>query len=156
MAEVSSELGFPGELFESGDGRGRARPQDVDRHIGARIRQRRLALGIGLPRLAELVGVTAQQAYKYERGINRVSAGRLFVIAQALAADVGFFFQGLDDVRKFDVTPQGRLLLEFVSSFVSLNEQCHQAALSSLVRALADCGARDTWPRNKPRKPAET
>jgi transcriptional regulator with XRE-family HTH domain len=143
MAAVSSEPGFPGELSKSGDGRGRTWLQDVDRHIGARIRQRRLALGIGLPRLAELVGVTAQQAYKYEKGINRVSAGRLFVIAQALAADVGFFFQGLDDVREFDVTPQGRLLLEFVRNFMSLNEQCHQAALSSLVRALADRGARD-------------
>ncbi len=89
--------------------------------------------------MAELIGVTNQQAHKYEKGINRVSAGRLYLIAQALDADIGIFFQGLDDDRKFDVTPQGRLLLELARTFVSLKEQRHQVALSSMVRALANC-----------------
>jgi len=53
----------------------------IDDHVGARIRERRIMLGLTQQQLAELIGVTYQQAHKYERGINRVSAGRLFEIA---------------------------------------------------------------------------
>ena len=53
------------------------RTQDVDRHVGARVRERRIMLGFTQQQLADLIGVTYQQAHKYERGINRVSAGRL-------------------------------------------------------------------------------
>src|ERR1700720_3252708 len=59
--------------------------QDVDRHVGARIRERRIMLGLTQQQLADLIGVTYQQAHKYERGINRVSAGRLFEVAQVLS-----------------------------------------------------------------------
>ena len=60
------------------------RVQDIDRHVGARIRESRIMLGLTQQQLADLIGVTYQQAHKYERGINRVSAGRLFQIARAL------------------------------------------------------------------------
>src|SRR5215208_6446639 len=56
----------------------------IDDHVGARIRERRIMLGLTQQQLAELIGVTYQQAHKYERGINRVSAGRLFEIARVL------------------------------------------------------------------------
>jgi transcriptional regulator with XRE-family HTH domain len=62
----------------------RARAQDTDRHVGARMRERRIMLRLTQQQMAELIGVTYQQAHKYEKGINRVSAGRLYHIAQAL------------------------------------------------------------------------
>ena len=55
--------------------RSTSRTQDIDRHVGARIRERRIMLGLTQQQLADLIGVTYQQAHKYERGINRVSAG---------------------------------------------------------------------------------
>ena len=58
----------------------------IDDHVGGRIRERRIMLGLTQQQLAEMIGVTYQQAHKYERGINRVSAGRLFQIARAYAA----------------------------------------------------------------------
>src|SRR4051794_31223821 len=60
------------------------RTQDIDRHVGARVRERRIMMGLTQQQLADLIGVTYQQAHKYERGINRVSAGRLYEIAQVL------------------------------------------------------------------------
>src|SRR5437879_9688309 len=59
----------------------------IDDHVGARIRERRIMLGLTQQQLAEMIGVTYQQAHKYERGINRVSAGRLFEIARVERAD---------------------------------------------------------------------
>jgi transcriptional regulator with XRE-family HTH domain len=52
----------------------------IDDHVGGRIRERRIMLGLTQQQLAEMIGVTYQQAHKYERGINRLSAGRLFDI----------------------------------------------------------------------------
>src|SRR5580698_11610968 len=68
------------------------RTQDIDRHVGARVRERRIMLGLTQQQLADLIGVTYQQAHKYERGINRVSAGRLFEVAQVLGVPVSYFF----------------------------------------------------------------
>ena len=51
-------------------------------------------LGLTQQQMAELIGVTYQQAHKYEKGINRVAAGRLYHIAQALGVDVSYFFEG--------------------------------------------------------------
>jgi transcriptional regulator with XRE-family HTH domain len=78
-----------------GDGARRPRPQDVDRHIGARMRERRVMLGLTQQQLAELIGVTYQQAHKYEKGLNRVAGGRLYQIAQALGVEVAHFYEGL-------------------------------------------------------------
>ena len=52
--------------------RSTGRTQDIDRHVGARVRERRIMLGLTQQQLADLIGVTYQQAHKYERGINRV------------------------------------------------------------------------------------
>ena len=62
---------------------GRSRPQDIDRHVGARMRERRIMLGLTQQQMAELIGVTYKQAHKYEKGINRVAAGRLYSVAQS-------------------------------------------------------------------------
>jgi transcriptional regulator with XRE-family HTH domain len=60
------------------------------------MRERRIMLGLTQQQMAERIGVTYQQAHKYEKGINRIASGRLYNIAQALGVDVGYFFEGLD------------------------------------------------------------
>ena len=123
--------------------RERSRPQDIDRHVGARMRQRRIVLGVDQHQLAEMIGVTSQQVHKYEKGINRMSAGRLYTIAQVLGVDIKFFFEGLSDNQTVESTPQGRSLLELARNFASLSDRRHQAALNNLVRAVADTTAHD-------------
>ena len=54
-----------------------------------------IMLGLTQQQMADLIGVTYQQAHKYERGINRIAGGRLYAIAQALGVEVGFFFEGI-------------------------------------------------------------
>ena len=68
---------------------------DVDRHIGGRLRQRRLEREMSQEILAERLGITFQQVQKYERGVNRISASRLFDIATVLELPIADFFEGL-------------------------------------------------------------
>jgi transcriptional regulator with XRE-family HTH domain len=70
--------------------------KSIDRRVASRIRERRLQVGMTQQQLAELIGVAFQQAHKYERGISRVTAGRLYYIAAALQAPVGYFFSSAD------------------------------------------------------------
>ncbi|WGH77808.1 helix-turn-helix domain-containing protein [Jannaschia ovalis] len=69
----------------------------VDVHVGQRIRQRRWMVGMTQQQLAEKVGIKFQQIQKYETGMNRVSASRLWEIATAMDVEVGHFFEGLSD-----------------------------------------------------------
>lgn len=118
-------------------GPGRSRAQDIDKHVGARMRERRVMLGLTQQQMAELIGVTYQQAHKYEKGINRIAAGRLFTIAQALGVEVSYFFEGLDTENDFKPTPQQRMLLELARNFIAMPSKKFQEALCSLARALA-------------------
>lgn len=67
----------------------------VDRHVGRRLRQRRMLLGLSQERLAVSLGLTFQQIQKYERGVNRIGAGRLFDLSRQLDVPIGYFFDGL-------------------------------------------------------------
>jgi transcriptional regulator with XRE-family HTH domain len=98
-------------------------------------------LGLTQQQMAELIGVTYQQAHKYEKGINRIAAGRLYHIARALGVEVGYLFEGLGGNKAFKATPQQRLLLQLASSFVAIPIRKHQEAICSLARALAEPGA---------------
>jgi transcriptional regulator with XRE-family HTH domain len=110
----------------------------MDNHVGARIRERRSMLGMSQQQLAAAIGVTYQQAHKYERGLNRISAGRLHAIATALGVKVGFFFEGVaDHGSQTAITPRQRMGLELVRNFAAIDNAKHQEALSQLVRALA-------------------
>lgn len=71
-------------------------PDPVDIHVGNRIWQRRRDLGLSRRALGEIIGVGLKQVNKYETAANRVSAGRLFEIAGALAVPVEWFFDGMD------------------------------------------------------------
>jgi len=70
---------------------------EIDRHLGKRLRQRRRTLGLTQQQIAEAVGVRFQQIQKYECGANRISAARLWLLAKALEAPVSSFFDGLDE-----------------------------------------------------------
>ena len=94
-------------------------------------------LGLTQQELAELIGVTYQQAHKYERGINRVSADRLYDIAQALNVPVGYFFEQLEDAGRFEIKPRQRMCLELARNFGQITNQRHQEALSFVARALS-------------------
>jgi transcriptional regulator with XRE-family HTH domain len=118
---------------------GRSRAQDVDRHVGARVRERRVMLGLTQQQLAELIGTTYQQAHKYEKGVNRISAGRLHRAAQALGVGVGYFFEGAEAGPAPVPTGQQRLMLELARGFVALPRP-QQEALCALARALAKGG----------------
>jgi transcriptional regulator with XRE-family HTH domain len=96
-----------------------------------------MMLGLTQQQLAELVGVTYQQAQKYERGINRVSAGRLFDIARALGVPVGYFYEGIGEEGDRQVTQRERMLLEIARNFADITNERHQEAVSKLARALA-------------------
>src|SRR5436190_15751943 len=117
--------------------RSTGRTQDIDRHVGARIRERRIMLGLTQQQLADLIGVTYQQAHKYERGINRVSAGRLFEVAQVLSVPVSYFFDGLEAENTRPVSPRERMCLELARNFAQIPNDRHQEALSQLARVLA-------------------
>ena len=78
-------------------------PNEMDVHVGQRLRVRRSLLGLSQEKLAESIGLTFQQIQKYERGTNRVSAGRLYDLSKILDVPVGYFFEqfGKVDVENY-------------------------------------------------------
>src|SRR5271163_2431875 len=109
----------------------------IDDFVGGRIRERRIMLGLTQQQLAEMIGVTYQQAHKYERGINRISAGRLFEIAHVLSVPINYFFEGLDGEASRSASPRERMCLELARNFAQIPNERHQEALSQLARVLA-------------------
>ena len=74
-----------------------SRPSPIDIHVGSRIRLRRTLLGMSQERLGEALGLTFQQVQKYERGVNRVGASRLFDLSRVLDVPISFFFDDLPE-----------------------------------------------------------
>ncbi len=115
----------------------------VDVHVGKRIRHRRWMVGMTQQQLAERVGIKFQQIQKYETGMNRVSASRLWDIADALSVPVSFFFEGLrDGAAPGDTTLPGDILadreaLELVRSYYAIPEN-QRRQLFELARVLSD------------------
>ena len=71
--------------------KGRSNP--IDAHVGSRVRQRRMLLGMSQEKLGKAVGLTFQQIQKYERGINRIGASRLFTLSKVLSVPIAFFYE---------------------------------------------------------------
>lgn len=69
----------------------------IDVHVGYRLKLRRTIMGLSQSALADPIGITFQQLQKYERGMNRMGASRLYAIAQILKTPVTYFFEGLED-----------------------------------------------------------
>lgn len=76
-------------------GKGEDGPHPVDRHVGRRVCEKRLALGYNQSDLGRALGLTFQQIQKYEKGSNRISASKLWDIARFFKVDIGYFFEGL-------------------------------------------------------------
>src|SRR3954453_13899624 len=74
-----------------------SRPSPIDVHVGSRIRLRRTLLGMSQERLGEALGLTFQQVQKYERGVNRVGASRLFDLSRVLDVPISFFFDDMPE-----------------------------------------------------------
>src|SRR5450759_645440 len=72
-----------------------SKPSPIDVHVGTRIRLRRTLMGLSQERLGEALGLTFQQVQKYERGVNRVGASRLFDLSRVLDVPVSFFFDDM-------------------------------------------------------------
>jgi transcriptional regulator with XRE-family HTH domain len=109
--------------------------------VGARIRERRIMLGMTQEQLAREIGITYQQEHKYERGVNRVSASRLYQITQVLRTPVSYFFEGIDAPAERRLTARERLMLEMVRTFGGIADPRLQEAVSELTRSLAE-----PWP----------
>ena len=132
----------PVDGTEPGVVRPSTRANNADRHVGARIRERRIMLGLSQQQLAVLIGVTYQQAHKYERGLNRISAGWLYDIAGVLSVPISWFFEGMtDETTAAEMTPRQRMCLELARNFAMIDNLKHQEALSAMARALAQAEA---------------
>jgi transcriptional regulator with XRE-family HTH domain len=85
-----------------------ARADPVDAYVGSRIRVRRTLLGLSQEGLGKMLGLAFQQVQKYERGANRVSAGRLYLLSKALDVPVSYFFDGLPPGAAFALSSPSR------------------------------------------------
>lgn len=115
----------------------------VDEHVGERIRRRRAELGLTQEHLAASLGISYQQIQKYETGANRISAGRLYQIARRLESPIGLFFEGIEAAgAPGNKPPSGvssnRVTIEAVRNFAAINDPAVRAALSNLIRSLAE------------------
>lgn len=119
----------------------------VDVHVGKRVRHRRWLVGMTQQQLAEKVGIKFQQIQKYETGMNRVSASRLWDIAAALSVPVSFFFEGLSEDSRSDTQTESadvpldilkdKEALELVRSYYAIPET-QRRRLFELARVLSD------------------
>ncbi len=117
----------------------------VDVHVGKRVRHRRWLIGMTQQQLAEQVGIKFQQIQKYETGANRVSASRLWDIAEALEVPVSFFFEGLEEDHKNEAENSmlpadlmgDKEALDLVRSYYAIPEN-QRRRLFELARVLSD------------------
>ena len=127
------------------------KPNPVDQHVGSRVRLRRMLLGMSQERLGESMGLTFQQVQKYEKGVNRIGASRLFQISEILDVPVQFFFEEAphSDGRKtlgMAEADSEAFILEFLNSreglelnraFVKIADSKVRKSVVDLVRALS-------------------
>ena len=127
-------------------GKGEDGPHPVDRHVGRRVCEKRLALGYNQSDLGRALGLTFQQIQKYEKGANRISASKLWDIARFFKVDIGYFFEGLNGAQAgmaegggtFDHDyPATRYTIEIGRLAPQLSSRQQKLALE-LVRDMAD------------------
>jgi transcriptional regulator with XRE-family HTH domain len=132
------------------------KPNPVDAHVGSRVRLRRMLLGMSQERLGESMGLTFQQVQKYEKGVNRIGASRLFQISKILDVPVQFFFEEApytgdgNAVRGMAEPDSEAFILEFLNSreglelnraFVKIGDPKVRKSVVDLVRALSGFGS---------------
>lgn len=112
----------------------------VDVHVGKRIRHRRWMTGVTQQQLADSVGIKFQQIQKYETGMNRVSASRLWDIADALGVTVAFFFEGFSEAASVELDADlmsDKEALALVRSYYAIPE-AQRRRLFELAKLLSD------------------
>lgn len=124
------------------------KPDPVDVHVGRRIRFRRLEIGWTQVKLADHLAVAFQQVQKYERGTNRVSAGSLQKIADAMGVSPAYFFphrENADDAAS-DITPllTNRAVLRLVRAFAAVTDPAMRTAILSMAEACAQETSNDS------------
>ena len=116
----------------------------IDAQVGNRVRIRRMLIGMSQERLGDLLGLTFQQVQKYEKGINRIGAGRLFEIARILGVPIDFFYDGVGAPAEAEAAPP---VMEFVSSgeglqlslaFMKIKDPKVRKRVLDLVKSLAE------------------
>ena len=122
----------------------KANPIDVQ--VGNRVRIRRMLIGMSQERLGDLLGLTFQQVQKYEKGVNRIGAGRLFEIARILGVPIDFFYDGVASSAD-TLASAAPPVMEFVSSgeglqlslaFMKIKDPKVRKRVLDLVKSLAD------------------
>jgi transcriptional regulator with XRE-family HTH domain len=118
----------------------------IDGQVGNRVRIRRMLIGMSQEKLGDLLGLTFQQVQKYEKGINRIGAGRLFEIARILDVPIDFFYDGVGPPS--DGVGEARApVMEFVSSteglqlslaFMKIRDPKVRKRVLDLVKSLAE------------------
>jgi transcriptional regulator with XRE-family HTH domain len=130
----------------------RGKPNAVDIHVGTRVRQRRTLLGLSQERLATALDLTFQQVQKYERGANRIGAGRLYELARALDVPVTYFFDDMDGANypstgsvnedsspAYQVDPMSqRETLLLVRAYYAIPDPAVRRRMLDLMRSMAD------------------
>ncbi len=125
-------------------------PNPTDKHVGARVRMRRLMLHMSQEKLGDALGITFQQIQKYEKGANRISASRLQQMSNILEVPIPFFFDGLpaysEKAPKASDTPSTAYLFDFVATsdglalikaFVQIRQPKLRRYIVQLVEAIA-------------------
>ena len=126
-------------------------PSGVDRVVGQRVRWRRRELKLTQEKLGDLLGLTFQQVQKYEKGVNRISAGRLFEIASTLTVPITYFYEGVDDlletvpammtVHETDAPPSLPVIngeaMELVTAFQKIEDPSVRGSLLDMINAAA-------------------
>ena len=112
----------------------------VNKLVGANIMSERLARGLSRQQLGVIIEVTHQQLQKYERGTNRVTAGRLYLIAKALNRPIEWFFNGEDSIslQPEEETVHHRMSIEVARNFLRIPNPVHQNAVNKLVLSLTE------------------
>jgi transcriptional regulator with XRE-family HTH domain len=115
----------------------------IDAWVGQRLRQRREALGLSQGRLGRHLGLTFSQVQKYEKGSNRIGAGRLFLIAGFLGVPTSYFYEGLPGADSTGAAPQGASpaipgdeVRALVAAFASIEDYGTRASVLALVKSL--------------------
>ncbi len=133
--------------------RGSRKPNPIDAHVGTRVRLRRMLLGMSQEKLGEHLGLTFQQVQKYEKGVNRIGASRLFDLARVLGVPIQFFYdeaptEVTDAVLApgFSDRPAESYVVEFLSTreglelnkaFVKIADPKVRRSVVDLVRSLS-------------------
>lgn len=122
---------------------------EIDAHVGLRVRQRRESLGVSQGRLGRQLGLTFSQVQKYEKGANRIGAGRLYLLAELLSVPMHYFYEGLGESRAMKMG-NGRAavreaeLAVLDDAFTSISNCDTRHSVLALVRSLATSADKDT------------